>query len=129
MIGKYTFRLDGKIMESISAIAKDNNTTTTKIVQDALKLYKDKNYMDAQATFLSQEILQTMQSTVDLLEHRINNRSNQLISSLAIQQFILSKVVADSLDVSPDALEVYRAQAAEFLRTNNRVLSLKELVE
>ncbi|MEG0396569.1 MAG: hypothetical protein RR612_07555, partial [Oscillospiraceae bacterium] len=94
-----------------------------------LKLYKDKNYMDAQATFLSQEILQTMQSTVDLLEHRINNRSNQLISSLAIQQFILSKVVADSLDVSPDALEVYRAQAAEFLRTNNRVLSLKELVE
>ncbi|MEG0485729.1 MAG: hypothetical protein RR576_09815 [Oscillospiraceae bacterium] len=129
MIGKYTFRLDGKIMESISAIAKDNNTTTTKIVQDALKLYKDKNYMDAQATFLSQEILQTMQSTVDLLEHRINNRSTQLISSLAMQQFILSKVVADSLDVSPDALEVYRAQAAEFLRTNNRVLSLKELVE
>ena len=129
MTGKYTFRLDEKIMESISTIAAEENTTATKIVQDALKLYKDKHYMDAQATFLSQEILDTMQSTVDLLEHRINNRSNQLLSSLAIQQFILTKVVADSLDVSPDALEAYRAQAAEFLRTNNRVLSLKELVE
>ena len=65
-------------------------------------------------------------SMVELLEHKLNNRSNQLISSLAIQQFILAKIIAESLDISPDAVELYRKQAVEFLRENNRVFSLKE---
>lgn len=129
MIEKHTWRLDAALVKDIASIASDDQCTVTKTVEDALKFYRDKRYMDAKATFLTPDILNAMQSVADMLEHRINNRSNQLISSMAIQQFIMVRVLADSLEVSPDALELYRAQAAEFLRTNNRVLNLKEVIE
>lgn len=129
MIEKYTWRLDAALVKDIASIASDDQCTVTKTVEDALKFYRDKRYMDAKATFLTPDILNAMQSVADMLEHRINNRSNQLISSMAIQQFIMVRVLADSLEVSPDALELYRAQAAEFLRANNRVLNLKEVIE
>lgn len=116
-------------MRDIKTIANDKSASVTFIVHDALKLYRDKCFMETQATFLPQEILQAMQASVNLLESRINNRSNQLLSSLAIQQFIFARAIADSLELSPDALEAYRVQAVEFLKSNNRVLTLKELVE
>lgn len=126
---KRTWWIEAAPLEAAERIAQQSNTTVTKVVNEALKYYADKYYLEHEATMLPQEITDALRSTTALLEHRINNRSNQLISSLCIQQFIMAKVLADSLELSPDALELYRTQAVEFLRENNRVLNLKEVIE
>lgn len=128
-IDKVTWRIERPALEAIERIAAKQNTTVTKVVNDALKYYADKDYLQNEATMLPQEILDSMQSMVGLLERRLNNRSNQLISSLAIQSFIMAKVLADSLELSPEALDMYRTQAVEFLKENNRVLNLREVVD
>ena len=98
------------------------------MIEKALEQYVESYRLQKKASLLSQEVIDVQKSLVDLLEHRINNRSNQLLSSMAIQQFVLCKVIAESLEISPDALELYRRQAAEFLKENNRVFSLKEMI-
>lgn len=124
-----SFWIEAEPFQKAQLIAEKSNTTVTKVVNDALKFYADKYYLENEATLLPQEIMDTLRSTTALLEHRINNRSNQLLSSLCIQQFIVAKVLADSLEISPDVLDIYRTQAVEFLRENNRVLNLKDVVE
>ena len=78
--------------------------------------------------YVDAEILEAMQSTVNVLERRLDNRSNQLLSNMAVQLFIVNRVLADSLDISSDVLEQYRSQAAEFIKANNRLLELREVI-
>ena len=112
---KKTWDVDASAYSSIETIADQENCTVTQIVNEALRYYADRHYLENNATMLSSDILEAMKSTVSLLERRLDNRSNQLLSSMAIQLFIINKVLADSLDLSGDALEQYRVQAVEFL--------------
>lgn len=124
----YSWRLNEKIVSEIYNIADECHSKRTFMIEKALEQYVESYRLQKKASLLSQEVIDIQKSLVDLLEHRINNRSNQLLSSMAIQQFVLCKVIAESLDISPDALELYRRQAAEFLKENNRVFSLKEMI-
>lgn len=124
----YSWRLNEKIVSEIYNIADECHSKRTFMIEKALEQYVESYRLQKKASLLSQEVIDVQKSLVDLLEHRINNRSNQLLSSMAIQQFVLCKVVAESLEISPDALELYRRQAAEFLKENNRVFSLKEMI-
>lgn len=124
----YSWRLNEKIVSEIYNIADECHSKRTFMIEKALEQYVESYRLQKKATLLSQEVIDVQKSLVDLLEHRINNRSNQLLSSMAIQQFVLCKVIAESLEISPDALELYRRQAAEFLKENNRVFSLKEMI-
>lgn len=124
----YSWRLNEKIVSEIYNIADECHSKRTFMIEKALEQYVESYRLQKKASLLSQELIDIQKSLVDLLEHRINNRSNQLLSSMAIQQFVLCKVIAESLDISPDALELYRRQAAEFLKENNRVFSLKEMI-
>lgn len=123
-----TWDVDASAYSSIETIADQENCTVTQIVNEALRYYADRHYLENNATMLSSDILEAMKSTVSLLERRLDNRSNQLLSSMAIQLFIINKVLADSLDLSGDALEQYRVQAVEFLKGNNRLLDLREVI-
>lgn len=125
---KKTWDVDASAYSSIETIADQENCTVTQIVNEALRYYADRHYLENNATMLSSDILEAMKSTVSLLERRLDNRSNQLLSSMAIQLFIINKVLADSLDLSGDALEQYRVQAVEFLKGNNRLLDLLEVI-
>ncbi len=125
---KKTWDIDKQALSQIEKIAQEDNTTTTAVVNAALKYYADRHYLEHKATMLPTEILEAMRSMVALMEHRLNNKSNQLISSMAIQLYIIDRVLADNLDLTPDALELYRTEAVEFLRTNNRVLHLNEVL-
>ena len=125
---KKTWDVDASAYSSIETIADQENCTVTQIVNEALRYYADRHYLENNATMLSSDILEAMKSTVSLLERRLDNRSNQLLSSMAIQLFIIHKVLADSLDLSGDALEQYRVQAVEFLKGNNRLLDLREVI-
>lgn len=124
----YSWRLNEKIVSEIYNIADECHSKRTFMIEKALEQYVESYRLQKKASLLSQEVIDIQKSLVDLLEHRINNRSNQLLSSMAIQQFVLCKVIAESLEISPDALELYRRQAAEFLKENNRVFSLKEMI-
>ena len=124
----YSWRLNEKIVSEIYNIADECHSKRTFLIEKALEQYVESYRLQKKASLLSQEVIDVQKSLVDLLEHRINNRSNQLLSSMAIQQFVLCKVIAESLEISPDALELYRRQAAEFLKENNRVFSLKEMI-
>lgn len=124
----FAWRLDDSLVAEIYSIADECQTKSSFIVTQALEQYIESYRLQKKASLLSQEVIDVQKSLVDLLEHRINNRSNQLLSSMAIQQFVLCKVIAESLEISPDALELYRRQAAEFLKENNRVFSLKEMI-
>lgn len=124
----YSWRLNEKIVSEIYNIADECHSKRTFMIEKALEQYVESYRLQKKASLLSQEVIDVQKSLVDLLEHRINNRSNQLLSSMAIQQFVLCKVIAESLEISPDALELYRRQAAEFLKENNRVFSLKEML-
>lgn len=125
---KKTWDVDASAYSSIETIADQENCTVTQIVNEALRYYADRHYLENNATMLSSDILEAMKSTVSLLERRLDNRSNQLLSSMAIQLFIINKVLADSLDLSGDALEQYRKEAVEFLKNNNRLLELREVI-
>ena len=125
---KKTWDVDASAYSSIETIADQENCTVTQIVNEALRYYADRHYLENNATMLSSDILEAMKSTVSLLERRLDNRSNQLLSSMAIQLFIINRVLADSLDLSGDALEQYRVQAVEFLKGNNRLLDLREVI-
>ena len=124
----YSWRLNEKIVSEIYNIADECHSKRTFMIEKALEQYVESYRLQKKASLLSQEVIDVQKSLVVLLGHRINNRSNQLLSSMAIQQFVLCKVIAESLEISPDALELYRRQAAEFLKENNRVFSLKEMI-
>lgn len=124
-----TCRFEEGLYTSISRIAEEQHQSMNFCISQALQMYCDCYYMKEKSSIITDEFVQVMRSQFQLLEHRLNNRSNQLLSSVAIQQFIISKVLAESLDISPDALDYYRKQAVEFMKENNRVFSLKEMIE
>ena len=125
---KKTWDIDFPTYTMIEQIATERNCSVTAIANEALRYYNDRYYLEHRATMLPDDILEAMRSTVTLLEHRLDNRANQLLSSMAIQMFIVNKLLADNLEISPDGLELYRQQAVEFLKTNNRLLNLKDVL-
>ena len=125
---KKTWDIDFPTYTMIEQIATERNCSVTAIANEALRYYNDRYYLEHKATMLPNDILEAMRSTVTLLEHRLDNRANQLLSSMAIQLFIVNKLLADNLEISPDGLELYRQQAVEFLKANNRLLNLKDVI-
>ncbi len=125
---KKTWDVDRTACEALEQIAQEESRNVTAVVNEALKYYADRYYLENKATMLPNDILDAMRSTVNLLEHRLDNRANQLLSSMAIQMFIVNRILGESLELTPEALELYRVQAVEFIKTNNRLLNLREVV-
>ena len=125
---KKTWDIDLPTYTMIEQITTERNCSVTAIANDALLYDTHRYYLEHKATMLPNDILEAMRSTVSLLEHRLDNRANQLLSSMAIQMFIVNKLLADNLEISPDGLELYRQQAVEFLKANNRLLNLKDVI-
>lgn len=120
-------RIDDDLALDIRTIAKKKKMTDNAVILEALKFYRDYIYMGEQATIINQEILAMVEANMRLAEHRINNKTNQVLSALAIQAGIQNQILAASLEVDPLLLAEYRRIAAEFLKANQRVLRLDEL--
>ncbi len=121
-------RIEENLYSDILAIAEKQNMSVNQTIEQALKYYRDMRYMENSATFINEEILKVIKANSDLLLHQINNKSNQLLSELAIQSVIQNLIIAEELEVNDLMIKAYRSQAIEFLKTNNRVLRLDELV-
>lgn len=131
---KSTLRLSKNLSDDIDSIVVEKARVNGKVVKndvyiEALELYRDLYYSKNKATFLNDNILATMQGMVDAMEHRLNNKSNQLLSELCIQQAIIAQMLAYSLEVKGDTIAEYRKRAIEFLKVNQRVFKLDEAVE
>lgn len=129
MLVKRSIRLNEKVAQSVTRIAKEKNRTETAVIEDALKFYSDYVYMKEQATVIPQEIVKVFQASIALLEQRLNNRTNQVLSSLAIETCTIEQLLACSLDVNAGDVQRYRKKAVDFIKTNNRIFRLEELVE
>lgn len=124
---KRTYRLDEKLIADISNLAEQDNMSENAAIEQALKFYRDYRYMADKATIINDEILRVSRANLDLLEQRVNHKTNQVLSSLAVEVSVLTQVIAGSLEVDPLQLPEYRKRALEFLRLNNRIFRLDEL--
>lgn len=126
---KRTIRYDDTLARDIARIAEQDNMSENTAIEQALKFYRDYRYMADKATIINEEILRVSRANLDLLEQRVNHKTNQVLSSLAVEVNVLTQVIAGSLEVDPLQLPEYRKRALEFLRLNNRVFRLDELSE
>lgn len=120
-------RVEKGIYKNIEKIAEEKHISVTQVIEEALKVYQDSYYMKNKATIINEEILKLSQSSMELLEHRINNKTNQVLSELSIQVGIMVQVLASAYQFNPDALDRFRKKSVEFLKINNRVLRLSEI--
>ena len=121
-------KIADSLHSDISAIAKENNCCVTEIVVEALKVYRDYKYMGDRATIINENILKMVQANINLLLKAINNKSNRVLSEVAIQSAIQNMIISSELDVSATDAEQFRKQAIKFLQSSNRVLRLDEIL-
>lgn len=126
---KKTIRLDEKLNADIEVLAEEGNTTVTKIIEDALKLYRDYIYMQEKASVINQDILNVVKSGNKYLERSINAKTNTYLSELAIQTAITNLILAKSLNISPKDVNTFRIQAIAFLKEKQRILRMDDLVD
>ena len=125
---RVNFVIAPDIKSRIEQLAKERACSNSQIVEEALQLYFDKVYMEEKATVINDELLQAVKSVAQLSEAKINAKTNQVLSSLAIEVGVMNQILAQSLQVSPLAVEQYRKNVVEFLRANNRVLRMDEVI-
>lgn len=126
---RITVRLPDELYNDAAEIAKYSGSSINSVIEQAVKCYRDKCYMEDKATLINEEILKIIQANNALLLQQINNKTNRVISELAIQSAIQNLILASELDVDAVQVDNYRKQAVEFLKTNNRVFRLDEIAD
>ena len=123
------YRISDETVETLKAIADKENCTETAVIENAIRYYRDYLYVQNDGAFITESVKRTVLASVNLMESRLNNRTNKVLSELAIQQAILCQVIAHELEVNPRALDNYRRAAVEYLKMNDRVFRLEDSVE
>lgn len=123
------YRISDETVETLKAIADKENCTETAVIENAIRYYRDYLYVQNDGAFITESVKRTVLASVNLMKSRLNNRTNKVLSELAIQQAILCQVIAHELEVNPRALDNYRRAAVEYLKMNDRVFRLEDIVE
>lgn len=123
------YRISDETVETLKAIADKENCTETAVIENAIRYYRDYLYVQNDGAFITESVKRTVLASVNLMESRLNNRTNKVLSELAIQQAILCQVIAHEMEVNPRALDNYRRAAVEYLKMNDRVFRLEDIVE
>lgn len=126
---KKTYRVSAETKKAVEKIAAQENCTETAVFENAIRYYKDYLYMQTDGAFINESVKRTFLASVNLMESRINNRANKVLSELAIQQAIICQVLAHELEINPRALDGYRRAAVEYLKMNDRVFRLEDILE
>ena len=93
---------------------------------DALKLYRDAAYMQDKASVIPMHILNAVTAETTKLEQRINDKTNQVLSSVAIQLYVVQRMMMDNLEVTKQQIEDYTVEGVAFIRQNNRAFRMGE---
>lgn len=95
------YRISDETVETLKAIADKENCTETAVIENAIRYYRDYLYVQNDGAFITESVKRTVLASVNLMESRLNNRTNKVLSELAIQQAILCQVIAHELEVNP----------------------------
>ncbi len=125
---RFTARLPAELSDRLEFWAKEAGCSKNDMLIEACRMYGDLKAAHEPGSYLPQWAVQQIRGISGDLQTRINHRSNQLLSSMAIQLTVLQYLIADNLEVSSAALAEYTAQAVEHLKTNNRLFRMDELV-
>lgn len=123
------YRISDETVETLKAIADKENCTETAVIENAIRYYRDYLYVQNDGAFITESVKRTVLASVNLMETRLNNRTNKVLSELAIQQAIICQVLAHELEINPRALDNYRRAAVEYLKMNDRVFRLEDILE
>lgn len=126
---KKSYRISAETAEILKAIVEKEHCTEVSAIENAIRYYKEYLFMTNESTFITEDIKRTVLASNNLLERRLNNRVNRVLSELAIQEAILCQVIAHDLEVNPRALDDYRRAAVEYLKMNDRVFKLEDIVQ
>ena len=126
---KKTYRVSEETKKTVEEIATQEGCTETAVFENAIRYYKDYLYMQTDGAFINESVKRTFLASVNLMETRLNNRTNKVLSELAIQQAIICQVLAHELEINPRALDNYRRAAVEYLKMNDRVFRLEDILE
>ena len=123
------YRISDETVVALKSIANKENCTETAVIENAIRYYKDYLYMQTDGAFINASVKRTFLASINLMETRLNNRTNKVLSELAIQQAIICQVLAHELEINPRALDNYRRAAVEYLKMNDRVFRLEDILE
>lgn len=119
-------RISETLLKDLDGIAEDSGKSRNDVILNACKMYRDYTYMETKASLLPEHILRSMQATVTGLEERLNNKSNQLLSTMAIEIYIIEHILAAELEIEADDIISYRRDAVEVMKRNNRIFRMDE---
>lgn len=123
---KKTFWLPEDVVTALDALASDEEKTRTEIVIEAVRLYRDKAGINKPGSLMPDYMMQALDGLIGSLQTTINAKSNQLLSTIAIQLFVIQRMMAENLDVDPLLVDEYTRQGVESLKRNNRVFRMQE---
>ena len=129
MVRSRTIRVDDKLLTAVDALAAERGCSANQVIEEALKLYRDLDFTQNNATFLNEAVLRVIQAGQERLKEDINRKTNQLLSELAIQVCILNQVIGLNLQIPAGQMDSYRIAAVEHLKTKQRILRLDEVVD
>lgn len=121
-------RLQTDVHSQIEYICEESNISKNLLIERACKFYID--YLNQHnSPLLNDTIINLVRSMMNNTEDKINNKSNQLLSSIAIELGTLQLIIANSLNVSPEQVKHYRDLSVSFLKSNNRIFKMKEALD
>ena len=108
---KSSVRIDKNISLDYDRMADESNETKTGLINEALSYYRDMYYCKNKATFLNENIVHIIEAMNEEMEDRINNKSNQLLSEIAIQLCIVQQILADNLEVDGEQAATFQEKS------------------
>lgn len=121
--------IDEKLANEVKKIASETGNSENAVIEKAISQYINTYFMQNKSSFLNDNILSAMQGISDRMEMRLNHKTNQVLSELAIQVSIMEQILGNSLEVDGTVLSKFRQNAVEFLKTNQRLLRMDEVIE
>lgn len=126
---KITLRVAKSMNNDMDKLAVQLGVSKNNMLINAFKLLQDYTYSNKKMSFLNDQIIAAMQGITDRMEMRLNHKTNQVLSELAIQVSIMEQILGNSLEVDGSVLSKFRQNAVEFLKTNQRILRMDEVIE
>ncbi len=126
---KASVRLSPEINSALDELCKQDSISKTALITKAIQVYLDHRRLNVPGSHLPEwQHQQTMAGVADYA-HKTNDKSSQLLSTIAIDVHVLMRIIADNIEVPDIVLREYTLEAVELLKQNNRVLRFDEVVK
>lgn len=117
-------RYEDELADEVKSLAKKQRKSENQVIQDAIQFYCAYCNSKEKANFLNDQNKLMMAQ----LETKINKKTNEVLSELAIQCAVQNMILGNSLDISMADFHEYQEKAKSFLKQKNRPLRLDDIL-